>query len=207
MLAAPSGSPPASRRSVTLLLLACAGIAGVVACHRRGFGDVVLPPFPSASVAAEAAAPPGVVWREDVDQTVQAGLGRFLQRVVVEPSLEDGAFVGWEIRDLLPPEAWSSVDLRPGDVVTSVNGLPLEREDQAFDAFQSLLEASELRVTYLRAGQTRELLFKIQPRGRAGAASAAASAAKPATSAASASAAKPAASAAKPAASATGPAK
>ncbi|GEM_PF-1196179 len=205
MLAAASGSLPATCRSAALLLFACAGIAGVVACHRRGFGDVVLPPFPSASVAAEAAAPPGVLWREDVDRTVQAGLGLFLQRVVVEPSLEDGAFVGWEIRDLLPPEAWSSVDLRPGDVVTSVNGLPLEREDQAFDAFQSLLKASELRVTYIRAGETRELLFRIRPRGRAGAAPAAASGRSPTP--ASANAAKPVTSAAKPVTSAATPVK
>jgi len=140
-----------------------------------------------------------VLWREDVDRVVEAGLGRFLQQVAVEARLDDGAFVGWEIRDLRPPEAWTSVDLLPGDVVTSVNGLPLEREDQAFDAFQGLLKASELRVTYLRAGETRELLFRILPRGRAVASPAAASARPPASAAAAASSAPPAASSARPA--------
>lgn len=202
MLATRLGASRSPRRPAALLLIACAGIIAFAACHRQRFGDVVLPPFPSASGAAEAAAPPGLLWREDVDRVVEAGLGRFLQQVVIEAKLDDGAFVGWEIRDLRPPEAWTSVDLLPGDVVTSVNGLPLEREDQAFDAFQGLLKAGELRVTYLRAGETRELLFRIVARGSVAAAPASARPAA-APSASAGATARP----APPAASSTAPAK
>jgi hypothetical protein len=33
---------------------------------------------------------------------------------------------------LRPHEFWHGVDLAPGDVVTSVNGMPIERETQAY---------------------------------------------------------------------------
>lgn len=126
---------------------------------------MALPPFPSAEVEAAAKTPPpGVLWREDVDAVVEQGLGAFLQRVSVEPSLEGGAFVGWEIRDLRPQEQWQVVDLRPGDVVTAINGRPIERDQEAYAAFQGLLESPELRVTVLRVGEPRELVFRILPR-------------------------------------------
>ncbi|MBN2192497.1 MAG: hypothetical protein JW751_06740 [Polyangiaceae bacterium] len=150
-----------------LLLAGGAGIVTLAACHRNDFADVVLPPFPSAT-AEDAEPPPGVLWREEVDRVVADGLGYFLQRVTVEPRLDQGAFVGWEIQDLRPPEAWQSVDLCPSDVVTSINGLPIERDQEAFAAFEGLKKAKELRVTYLRDGETRELVFRILPRGRVG---------------------------------------
>jgi type II secretory pathway component PulC len=59
------------------------------------------------------------------------------------------------------PAAWSGVDLRPGDVVTSVNGFPIEHPEQAQTVFDSLDVASELRVAYERDGQPRELAYAI----------------------------------------------
>jgi hypothetical protein len=45
--------------------------------------------------------------------------------------------------------------------VTSVNGFPIERPEQAQTAFDSLEVASELRVSLERAGQPRELVIPI----------------------------------------------
>lgn len=129
--------------------------------------------YPSAAeevAAAESdpepdrdAPPPGAVWRDDVDVTVDAGLGWFLQLVEVEPSLEAGAFRGFRIVSLRPPSFWQGVDLRPGDVVVSVNGKPIERDDQAYQVFLSLKKSDEIRVKYLRAGRERELVYRILP--------------------------------------------
>jgi type II secretory pathway component PulC len=94
-------------------------------------------------------------------EVVQAGLGRFLQKVDVEPSFASGRFQGFRIVELRPGAFWQDVDLRPGDVVLRVNGMPIERETQAYDAFQSLRTANELRVEYLRAGQPRALVYPI----------------------------------------------
>lgn len=112
--------------------------------------------------APKAPKPPaGTLYRKDVEAFVNQGFPSFLQRVEVEPSLENGKFKGWAIVGLHPPEFWQGVDLKPGDVVVSVNGRPLERETEAFEAFESLRGADELVVTYVRAGEPRKLTYKI----------------------------------------------
>lgn len=99
--------------------------------------------------------------RADVERAVDAGLGRFLAHVAVEPRLSAGKFTGWNIVALDPPEAWQGVDLQPGDVVTKVNGMAIEREMEAFDAFQAVRQAPALEVSYLRQNQPRTLRLTI----------------------------------------------
>jgi general secretion pathway protein C len=119
-----------------------------------------VPPPPVAPLPAPAP-PLTTLHRPDVVGFVESGFGSFLQRVQVEPSLSAGRFRGWTIVDLRPAGFWEPVDLRPGDVVTSVNGLPIERDTEAYTAFQSLREASELKVDYVRDGAQRTLAYRI----------------------------------------------
>jgi type II secretory pathway component PulC len=86
-----------------------------------------------------------------------------LQRVELDdqPVLLGGKFHGFRIALLRDPQFWTGVDLRPGDVITGVNGFPIERPEQAQTAFESLEVASELRVAYERDGQGRELVYGI----------------------------------------------
>jgi general secretion pathway protein C len=120
-------------------------------------------PKPADRPAMVRPAPSGPVTlrRQEMVQVVDAGLGRFLQKVDVEPSFANGRFQGFRIVELRPGSFWQSVDLQPGDVVLSVNGMPIERDKQAYDAFQTLRTARELRVDYLRDGQPRSLVYPI----------------------------------------------
>jgi type II secretory pathway component PulC len=104
-----------------------------------------------------------VLARSSVKIVVSQGLGMFLQQVDLDdqPALTDGKFRGFRIAALHGSRFWSGVDLKAGDVVTGVNGLPIERPEQAQAAFDSVAVASELRVTYDRDGQPRELVYKI----------------------------------------------
>ena len=119
------------------------------------------PPRPTASAPASPRTAPGTVLRKDLQSFIDAGFVRFLQMVEVEPSLEQGKFKGWSIVSLRPPEFWQGVDLKPGDVVSSVNGQSIERETEAFDVFQSLRSAETISVTYQRAGTQRTLDYKV----------------------------------------------
>lgn len=113
--------------------------------------------------------PPGHVWREQVMRIMSPGLGSFLQRLQVHESLVDGAFHGFQIEQLRgDPSFWQGVDLRPGDVVTSVNGHPIGRDDQAYREWQSLATASSIVISYERAGQQRQLRYEIHDAGDAG---------------------------------------
>jgi type II secretory pathway component PulC len=140
------------------------GLVGLGLSFCVGCGGNVPPAAPAKtdSPAAVAAKPARVdLSREEVTAAVEAGLGRFLQHIEVEPSLQGGRFVGFRIVGLHPPEFWDGVDLMPGDVVTRVNGRSIERDTDAFTTFEALRSAPELRVTFMRGGEERELVYKI----------------------------------------------
>jgi hypothetical protein len=118
----------------------------------RGRKPMAAAPTPRAVTALQ---------RADVERVIDAGLGRFLSHVTLEPRLSAGKFAGWSIVALAPPELWRGVDLRPGDVVTQINGMAIEREMQAFDAFQAVRQAPALEVSYLRQDQPRRLRLQI----------------------------------------------
>ena len=70
---------------------------------------------------------------------------------------------------LLSESRWQGVDLVPGDVITRVNGMPIEQPTDAHAAFESLRSADKLVVSYLRDGKERELSYSIIEKPTAGA--------------------------------------
>jgi len=123
-------------------------------------------PTAEASVnAAEDAPPPpvhreGTIARAQLDDVLAHGIGRFLQRVQTEPHLDEGRFVGFRVTELRS-ELFEGVDLQPGDTLLSVNGLPIERPEEAMQVWNALRVASELTVEYLREGERHQLRFAI----------------------------------------------
>ncbi len=143
-----------------LFLLGCAETPPII----EGPSPSELPPAPPSARLDAARPPPGKLYRDDVERAVDAGLGQFLQKVSVEAQLRDGKFNGWIVRGLYPPDFWAGIDLRPGDVVTSVNGKPIERDTDAYSAFQSLKTAPRLDIAASRDGAPHPLGFEIVPR-------------------------------------------
>ena len=161
--------PRAFRRKHFVPFLAALVLAIVVGCGGSKPPARTEPsPATSASppVTASATAPvptrPGRLSRGEVMATLSRGLGDLLTRIEIEPLLAGGKFRGWRVVKLRQGDPmWTGVDLAPGDVVTAVNGRPIERPEQALAAFQSLAVASELRVTYERNGARREIAYPI----------------------------------------------
>lgn len=123
----------------------------------------VASPAKGAPTSAEPPLGPNQIRRRDLMATLSAGPGAFLQRIDVAPALSGGRFHGWRIVAMRGgAEAWGKADLQPGDVVTSVNGYPIERPEQAIVPWRSLAIANELRVGYERDGKPRELRYDIQ---------------------------------------------
>jgi hypothetical protein len=104
----------------------------------------------------------GTISRDELLPVLDGGLGRFLQNVETEPAFHKGSFVGFRIVSLFPGEpAFASLDLRPGDTVTRINGKPIERPEQAAAVWQNLRTASNLVVDYRRGGEKHALRFTI----------------------------------------------
>lgn len=122
------------------------------------------PPAGAPAAPAQPAGPADrAIARSAVHAVVSQGLGYFLQRVELDdrPVFADHKFHGFRIARLRDQQFWDGVDLKPGDVITRVNGFPIERPEQAQTAFDSLEVSSELRVEYDREGQARELVYAI----------------------------------------------
>ncbi|MCP4199917.1 MAG: hypothetical protein GY762_22465 [Proteobacteria bacterium] len=104
--------------------------------------------------------PPGAIQRADLQGVLAAGPAALLQKVVTEPVRKNGKFVGFRIAKFTqrPPMA---IDLRPGDVVLSVNGRKIERPENYFQVFEELQVASELRFKLLRDNDVTTLLYPI----------------------------------------------
>ncbi len=148
-------------------------LASLVACGGASEAPPpVVAPAAAARVPAAATAPPpassvgNTLPRSAVRDVLAQGLGAFLQHVELDeqPVRAAGKFHGFRIAALRGDAFWSGVDLKPGDVITGVNGFPIEHPEQALTAFESLDVASELRVAYDRDGQPRELAYGIVER-------------------------------------------
>ncbi len=148
------------RATVTLLAVCLAACGGAVPPPTK-----TAEPLPAhVTVASEASpAPSGALRQSVVRQVMSDGLGAFLQRVtfdVEHPVFRDNHFVGFRIMEL-NGDGWNAFELKPGDVITAVNGFSIERPEQAEQAFLSLAVASELRVDYERDGQPRSMRLNI----------------------------------------------
>lgn len=99
--------------------------------------------------------------RQEVVETVDAGLGTFLQQIEVEAVIDEGIFHGFRIVRFREPSRWSGVGLMPGDVILRINGAAIERPDQAHQVFGSLKTAPALELDYERGGQAMRLALPI----------------------------------------------
>ena len=138
---------------------------GVVLAGCGGAVASSAPVETAASVEEEApVAPPrseGTIARAELDAVLEQGLGRFLGRVTTEAHLEGGRFVGHRLVELRS-ELFAGVDLLPGDTLVEVNGMPVERPEQALRAWEALRVASELTLDILREGEARQLRYAIE---------------------------------------------
>ncbi len=104
----------------------------------------------------------GTLERSEVDAVLNAGPQEFIKHVRVSPALLAGKFIGFRLVEFFPGDPrFARVDLHPGDVVTRVNGLPIERPEQVMKVWETLKVADELKVEYIRGGMVKVLRWKI----------------------------------------------
>lgn len=83
-----------------------------------------------------------------------------------QPYVQNGNLVGYRIQPRsADAEQLRALGLQPSDVVTSVNGRPLNDPRQANEALQSLRDARTIRITFLRNGEQRSMTIPIGEAG------------------------------------------
>ena len=79
----------------------------------------------------------------------------------VQPYIEQGTFRGFRLRPGRKHNLLRQLGLQSGDIVTAVDGAPLNSMAQAMDSLRVLGEASEVQLTVLRDGQERPILVRL----------------------------------------------
>lgn len=120
--------------------------------------------FASPCLASEPAAitkaPPsggiiaaGTISAADLSATLARGPQQFIAALTVRPVMEGRAFRGFELLKIAPTSSMAgTVHVRPGDVIVSVNGAPVERPDQFMKLWEALPQAPHVDVKLRRAG-------------------------------------------------------
>lgn len=106
----------------------------------------------------------GTLERSVVQAVVKAGPQPFIAGVQVAPVMEAGRFRGFRLLEVKATSPLAgSENVRAGDVLVSVNGLPVERPDQFMAAWGKLARAERLEVKLLRGEQPLTYRWTIQP--------------------------------------------
>jgi type II secretory pathway component PulC len=149
-------------RCAASLLLSIA-LCVLVLCLAGCGGSKIEATSTSADVgAAEAPVVETELHRAALDELLARGPAYVLAMVQTDSALSGGRFVGFKIvafRTELP----AYLDLEPGDVVTRVNDLPIERPEQFFTVFEKLKIATEVKFDILRDGAPKTVICPIVP--------------------------------------------
>jgi general secretion pathway protein C len=78
-----------------------------------------------------------------------------------QPVMEHGKVTGFRVYPGRNRVAFMSLGLRPGDVVTAINGTPLDDKDRGEEIMRTIGSSSEVQVTVTRAGQQQELTLNL----------------------------------------------
>lgn len=78
-----------------------------------------------------------------------------------QPATRGGELVGYRIVPRGKKNPLAAFGLRPGDILTRLNGIPLTDPRKASRALASLRDARRIEVSYLRGGELRRLTIPI----------------------------------------------
>lgn len=80
----------------------------------------------------------------------------------VRPYQKDGQLVGYRLRPGKDRSLLRRFGLRSGDIVTSVNGVPMNNPVKALEVLRDLSTASQISVDVLRNGAPQSFTFQVQ---------------------------------------------
>ncbi len=114
----------------------------------------------TASVAATRVKAPAN-WQQTVDRLRQ-NPAELMKRVQIVPVLDGGKLSGVRLSTGTDVALLNQIGLQPGDVVTSVNGTPIDSVERGQQIMSSLGSASSVRVTVLRGGKPTDVTVGLQ---------------------------------------------
>jgi general secretion pathway protein C len=100
--------------------------------------------------------------KSDQIESALENLDQLMDSARIRPHIEEGRPSGISITGIKPNTIFRKMRLRNGDVITGVNGDPIETVEDAMKIFGDLTSASEVQVEIKRRGRKRVLNYKIE---------------------------------------------
>jgi general secretion pathway protein C len=121
-----------------------------------------LPRADSAPAQRRAAAPPPVARTAparaaSVQEIVQQNPTAITEVIRPQPVFRDGVQQGYRVYPGRQREQFAQLGLRPGDLVTQINGMALDDPARGMEIFRSLADATSVTVTVDRNGDIQLL--------------------------------------------------
>lgn len=109
-----------------------------------------------------SAYPRQLTLKSDQIQSALENVDQLMEQARIRPHIEEGQPAGISITGIKPNTVFRKMRLRNGDIITGVNGAPVESVEDAMRVFGDLSSASEIQLEIKRRGRTRTLNYKIE---------------------------------------------
>ena len=120
-------------------------------------GASVPPTFVAPQIAHGA-----VNWQQAMDKVGGGSVDTLAKRVQVTPVLDNGRIAGVRVSTAGDTALMARLGLRPSDIVTAVNGIPVDSVARGQQILDSLGSATDVRVTVTRDGVPAEITMKLR---------------------------------------------
>jgi general secretion pathway protein C len=124
-------------------------------------GIDAIAPAPVAPTPEAAAEPARAMARADVERRLGAEIPKILAETTVVPYLDRGQVAGLLV-SRMPDGLLSEVGLRPGDVLQSVNEVPVDSVATLASLWPRFQNVSEVRAVVLRDGRPFSLTLALR---------------------------------------------
>jgi general secretion pathway protein C len=134
-------------------------------CVARIFAPVDAAPPPSPAAVARGIVRTGtdafVLDRSARDALID-GAGDLMRSVAVRPEKQGDDIVGLRIATLKPGTPLDALGVRAGDVLQSLDGIPLTSPDRMLQAYARVRTEERVRVVVLRDGRQLQLDYQVR---------------------------------------------
>lgn len=91
---------------------------------------------------------------------------RLLDMMRAMPVMQRGKLEGYRVFPVGNSSAFSKLGLKPGDIVTSVNGMPLNNPAQSMKVLNNIRTSSQVSITFKRNGQQQTKILQFHNNGK-----------------------------------------
>ncbi|WP_457625162.1 PDZ domain-containing protein [Persephonella sp.] len=89
-------------------------------------------------------------------------IGKLLKDVLLVPEIKNGETVGFRFRYIKPKSVLYKLGLRSGDLIISVNDMPVRTAEEAFKIYNMLRNEEYVKVVIERRGKRKVLTYEIR---------------------------------------------